>query len=597
MPDHWPRAGPRRRQEGDLTVVHTAAADLGEITKVTGSAATAALVDTGGDVELTVGHLVGIRGQESLVVGVVVHMEAEPPVGGAAGHRLVANIDFMGEVRDYDGERPYFQRGVSTYPTIGARLQRLRGEDIEIVHRVAGRETINVGRLRLDESLPAVIDFQELLCKHFAVLGTTGVGKSTTVALLLQEILAREADLRIFLIDPHNEYAECFGDNAHVVSPKNLKLPFWLFNFEEWVDVIFRRRPGVEEETELLQELIPVAKARFDAQARGKHHRLRRHDTAGFTADTPVPYLMSDLIALIDDEVGKLENRSVRMKYHRLINRIETLGNDSRYAFMFSSLYVQDVMAETLTDLFRLDLNDKPITVMNMAGIPAEVVDSVVSVLCRMAFEFGVWSDGAAPLLVACEEAHRYATADPRHGFGPTRKALSRIAKEGRKHGVYLGAITQRPADLDPAILSQCSTVMAMRLANERDKAIIRAAVPDAGAGLIDFLSSLGNREAVAFGEGVPLPTRIRFKDLPADRIPNSHARRRIEAAGGVFDRDVLDAVVGRWRDATTSSGRPRPGDAAAEAAEAAEAPKTSVDDLGAPNDGLGAPLLVRRSG
>ena len=183
-----------------------------------------------------------------------------------------------------------------------------------------------------------------------------------------------------------------------------------------------------------------------------------------------MPYRISDLVALIDERMGKLENRSIWTKYHRLIARIETLGHDSRYTFMFNNLFVEDLMVQVLGDLFRLPVDGKPITVMQLAGFPAEVLDSVVSVMCRMAFEFGVWSDGAAPLLVACEEAHRYAPADKKLGFGPTLKALSRIAKEGRKYGVFLGAITQRPADLDSTILSQCSTVFAMRLANDRDQ-------------------------------------------------------------------------------------------------------------------------------
>jgi len=123
--------------------------------------------------------------------------------------------------------------------------------------------------------------------------------------------------------------------------------------------------------------------------------------------------------------------------------------------------------------------------------LPAEVVDSVVSVLCRMAFDFGLWSDGVSPMLFVCEEAHRYASADRSIGFGPTRKAVSRIAKEGRKYGVYLGLVTQRPAELDATIISQCNTLFAMRLANERDQTLLRSAVSDAAANLLSFVPSL----------------------------------------------------------------------------------------------------------
>ncbi len=141
------------------------------------------------------------------------------------------------------------------------------------------------------------------------------------------------------------------------------------------------------------------------------------------------------------------------MKYHKLIMRIEGVSNDPRYTFMFENANVGgDTMAEVLCQLFRIPPKGKPMTIMQLAGFPAEVVDSVVSVLGRMAFEFGMWSEGAFPLLFVCEEAHRYASADRSLGFGPTRRALSRIAKEGRKYGIFRGIASQRPAELDPTI-------------------------------------------------------------------------------------------------------------------------------------------------
>ena len=565
--------------------------ELGRIMGITGSGAIARLFKAAGSAEdfrVTIGRLVGVTVDTSLIVGVVVRMHISPPDEGDDGAgSLVADIDFMGEIKAYGTADASFQRGVSAYPTIGNLVSRLDTGDVATIHRIEKGETIEIGRLRLDPTVPAYVNFEELLRKHFAVVGTTGVGKSSAVALILSEILKKKANLRIFLIDPHNEYGQCFGDLAHVVSPKNLLLPFWMFNFEEIVDVFFRGRPGVEEEVEILQELIPMAKAQFAAGSRADRVRLRKSG-AGYTADTPVPYRISDLVALIDERMGKLENRSIWTKYHRLIARIETLGHDSRYTFMFNNLFVEDLMVQVLGDLFRLPVDGKPITVMQLAGFPAEVLDSVVSVMCRMAFEFGVWSDGAAPLLVACEEAHRYAPADKKLGFGPTLKALSRIAKEGRKYGVFLGAITQRPADLDPTILSQCSTVFAMRLANDRDQDIIRSAVPDAGSSLVEFLPSLGNREGIAFGEGVPLPTRFRFSDVAEDRLPRSQSGRqaRLDSAAAI-DVDFIHAVVDRWREATTTNQRPRMS-------------LMGMDADGIPldfelDDGLGAPLIPRK--
>src|SRR6202041_169752 len=272
--------------------------------------------------------------------------------------------------------------------------------------------------------------------------------------------------------------------------------------------------------------------------------------TIGYTVDTPVPYRLVDLISLIDERMGKLENRSSRIIYHKLISRIETVRNDPRYAFMFDNANVGgDTMAEVISHLFRLPSNGRPMTVMQLAGFPAEVIDSVVSVLCRMAFDFGLWSDGVSPLLFVCEEAHRYASADRNIGFGPTRKAVSRIAKEGRKYGVFLGLVTQRPAELDPTIISQCSTLFAMRMSNDRDQALLRSAVSDAAANLFGFVPSLGTREALAFGVGVPLPTRLTFAELPPQLVPRCEAFASEQSVHSAdHDHNFIAAVLERWR-------------------------------------------------
>jgi hypothetical protein len=193
-------------------------------------------------------------------------------------------------------------------------------------------------------------------------------------------------------------------------------------------------------------------------------------------------------------------------------------------------------------------------TIMQLAGFPAEVVDSVVSVCCRMAFDFGLWSDGASPMLFVCEEAHRYAAADRGVGFGPTRKAISRIAKEGRKYGVFLGLVTQRPAELDPTILSQCSTLFVMRMANDHDQAIVRAAVSDAATNLLDFVPVLGTAEVFAFGEGIAMPARLRFKQLPAHLLPRNEAvgEAKVNPRRGI-NPEFIASVLDRWRGAMMS--------------------------------------------
>jgi DNA helicase HerA-like ATPase len=506
---------------------------------------------TSEEARVTVGKFMSIQAGRNIVVGVITEVGGG---GAAADGRLTARIDLLGEIRRGDGGRPIFQRGVTGYPVVGDRVDVLSSEAMRVVYDPGSAETIKIGQLQQDSSVSAYIRVNEMLRKHFAFFGSTGVGKSSGVAVILRAVLEAKPDLRVFLIDPHNEYARSFRDKAQVLNPKNLKLPFWLFNFEETVDVFFRGRPGLEEEVEVLSQLVPVAKGMF-AATRGEGHSLRKADPTGtaFTVDTPTPYRLADLVHLIDERMGKLENRSSTTKYSRLISRIETVRKDLRYAFMFDNANVGgDTMVEVLSQLFRLPANGKPMTIMQLAGFPAEVVDSVVSVLGRMAFELGLWSDAAVELLFVCEEAHRYAPGDRSIGFGPTRKAVSRIAKEGRKYGVYLGLVTQRAAELDATIISQCSSLFAMRMANDRDQNVIRAAVSDAAASLLAFLPSLGTRETFAFGEGVALPTRLRFNELAADLVPRSESviSEQLDATSEI-DTAFIEKVVERWRGAT----------------------------------------------
>ena len=446
----------------------------------------------------------------------------------------------MGEIMRDAGRGSRFQRGVANYPVIGDGAAMMSNAELRVIYEMSGSGSINVGHLQQDPSIGGFINGTEMVGKHFAMLGTTGVGKSSGVAIILHELLQTRPDLRIFLVDAHNEYGRFFGDNAQVLTPRNVKLPFWLFNFEEIVDVFFNERPASTRKSKSSPKSFRSRKA-CTPSIGGAANRLAAKPVdpknSGFTVDTPVPYRLADLIGLIDERMGKLENRSSRMFHHRLLTRIETIRNDPRYAFMFDNANVGgDTMAEVLGQLFRMPANGKPMTIMQLAGFPSEVVDAVMSVLCRMAFDFGLWSEGAIQLLFVCEEAHRYASVDRKIGFGPTRRAISRIAKEGRKYGVFLGLVTQRPAELDPTILSQCSTLFTMRLSNDRDQALVRSAVSDAAASLLAFLPSLATREVFAFGEGVALPTRLKFRELPAHLRPKGET---IGEAGGRQERRV----------------------------------------------------------
>ena len=530
---------------------------FGRVISVRGSLARVGLLAASqmpvSEIRATVGRFVSIRCASSVIVAMITEVSCENL--SSSDYIAIASVDLLGEIHNA-ADKAKFQRGVTNYPTIGDSVDLITSQELRTIYAPTGSDQINVGFLQQDRSVVAYVDVEEMLSKHFAVLGSTGVGKSTGVSLLLNEILKSRPNLRIFLLDVHNEYGRCFGDRALVLNPRNLKLPFWLFNFEEIVDVLFGGRAGVPEELDVLAEVIPMAKGIYTQYQNTDRLGLKRIDPkqVGFTVDTPVPYRLVDLISLIDERMGKLENRSSRIIYHKLISRIEAVRNDPRYAFMFDNANVGgDTMAEVISHLFRLPANGKPMTVMQLAGFPAEVIDSVVSVLCRMAFDFGLWSDGVSPMLFVCEEAHRYASADRNVGFGPTRKAVSRIAKEGRKYGVYLGLITQRPAELDATIISQCNTLFTMRLANERDQALLRAAVSDAAANLLSFVPSLGTREVLAFGEGVALPSRLRSKEVPPHQLPRGEATiSSVPSVTSGHDMHFVGAVLERWRGATS---------------------------------------------
>jgi DNA helicase HerA-like ATPase len=517
------------------------------------------------EARVTVGKFVGITAGQSLLVGVVTDVALTTEVVEAgASFAAAAHLDIVGEIVDHDTPNAHFRRGVTTYPAISDTAKPIGSRELGLVFDIAEADAMTVGYLHQDGATDAFVSANDMLNKHFAVLGSTGVGKSSAIALIINELMRARQDLRIFMLDAHNEYGHCFGERAQVLSPRNLKLPFWMFNFEEIIDVFFGGRPGLQEEVDILGEVIPLAKAAYaQYRAPGERQLVKRSEfkSGGSAVDNPVPYRIADLLTQLDARMGKLENRASRMVYHRLITRIESIANDQRYAFMFDNANVGgDTMAEVFSEIFRLPPRGVPMTVMQLAGFPSEVVDAVVSVLCRLAFDFALWSDGAAPLLVVCEEAHRYVAADRSSGFGPTRRSISRIAKEGRKYGVFLGVVTQRPAELDPTILSQCSTLFALRMTNDRDQAILRSAVSDAAANLLAFLPSLATGECLAFGEGVALPMRLRFRMLEPHQIPRSEMARGngIDLEHGL-GHEFVTAVLDRWRGLSKADGDPIP--------------------------------------
>jgi DNA helicase HerA-like ATPase len=493
---------------------------------------------------IEMGALVKLQTRASTVYGMVNALRVPLPSLSTPDEDLkIIEVELLGEMlRDGSGGYRGFQRGVSVFPAIEAPVFLTSAEDLAQVYAPNGTASVPVGTVYQASSVPAYLRIDDLMGKHFSIVGTTGSGKSCAVATILRAVIDHNPNAHVMLLDPHNEYACAFAERAVVLSPDDgLRLPFWLFNFDELAEIVLGNERGDMEQRKILGETVLAAK-----QA---HFIKAGLDKVG-SVDTPVPYRMSDVLSYLDRAMGALNRPESVGAFQTVKARILALQHDSRYAFVFGqSLSLRDEMADILSNLFRIPVNGKPITILDISAVPSEVLNVVVSLVCRLTFDFAMWSDTMVPITIVCEEAHRYAPADREAGFEPAKRALSRIAKEGRKYGVSLCVVTQRPSDLAPSLLSECNTMFALRMTNHDDQDILRDALSEASHGLMNFLPALRNGEAIAVGEGVSMPVRICFEPLPEETRPKSTTASFTKAWSQDVDHRaaVLDTVE-RWR-------------------------------------------------
>lgn len=529
---------------------------IGEVVSVNGSHALVMLDEDQPDLDRIhrpqLGSILSIDTGACIVLGLVSAMSVPAPSLDSAGKDLrIIELELIGEFTKPTPKTPArFRRGVSTYPTLHDEVQLAAREELAALFAANGSASVRIGVVKQDVAIPATVSVNELFSRHCAILGTTGAGKSCAITLILSAVLQRYRNGHIVILDPHNEYSHSFGSDAVVFDTSSLTLPYWMLTFDELVEILYPGRVNCAEEIEILADLVPVARRmNLSGVASGGKLSADRREGSNITVDTPVPFRISELLLLIDKTLGSLENSRATGPYKRLRARLHGISQDARYGFMFGGLTVQDTMADFLGQLFRIPVDGAPISIIELGGLPGEVAQVIVSVVARLAFEFGLWSHGAAPIALVVEDAHRYAPAKEHAGFAPTRKALVRIAKEGRKVGVSLFVASQRPTELDGTILSQCNTIFAMRLANQADQEALRAAIPDASTSLLSCLPSLGLGEAIAVGEGVPLPTRIRFDALPREAVPRSLTASFTDGwSVDVADKGFIARIVEQWR-------------------------------------------------
>lgn len=535
---------------------------IGRVVEVSGSKVIGELEGTVEDLHRTyksrryrvgqVGSIVKIEAGDKLVFGVVTALRMTETLldGDSDAHPESASdakwleIELFGEaVRIGLGESEFsFQRGVVTYPLPGQCIFVSSVSELARIYHRPDKPSIHVGSLSQAESLPVYLLTDDLLGKHFAVLGTTGSGKSCSVTVLLRSILDVAPKAHMILLDPHNEYRRAFPDNAEIIDPTSLNLPHWLLNFEESMALFIGKTEFVAtSQSNILKDAILAARKSFWA------HGIAPEK---ITVDTPIPYKLSELLAHVEANMPTQDSK--KDPYLKIRNKIQTLQQDSRFSFLIRpDENVTDELQGIVGQYLRIPVSDKPLSIIDLSGVPSDVVDVVVSVLCRMIFDFAVWSPRPVqvPIVLVCEEAHRYAPRRDDAAFQPTKQALSRIAKEGRKYGVGLGLISQRPSELAESILSQCNTLIALRMSNEQDQNFVQRALPDSVRSLVNVLPTLRTQEALVVGEGTVVPVRLRFNDLADEYQPQS-ADVPFAARWAAVDNgaEYVESVVRRWR-------------------------------------------------
>ncbi len=462
----------------------------------------------------------------------------------AEGDIVVAEIDFLGE-GDEDvatGRIVNFKRGITSYPIPGDRVFPVSGSDLKQMFSADERPHIEIGTVYPTKDVRGALYVDALLGKHFALLGSTGTGKSTSAALIMHRICDMAPEGHIVMIDPHGEYSAAFKGHGELFNVDNLAMPYWLMNFEEHCEVfVTSQGADRQRDSDILAKCL--------LQARSKNRAAE--GLTKLTVDSPIPYTLSDLTNAITHEMGLLNKATDTAPFMRLKTKIDELKADPRYSFMFSGMLVADSMGAFISKIFRLPARGKPISIVDVSGVPSDIVSVVVAVLSRLVFDYAIWSRNELqrPVLLICEEAHRYVPADKTSSGQAVRKILERIAKEGRKYGVSLGLITQRPSDLAEGVLSQCGTIVCMRLNNDRDQAFVKSAMPEGARGFLDVIPALRNRECIVCGEGVSIPIRVAFDDLERDRCPASSDPAFSELWKQTGDEETMVArVVKRWR-------------------------------------------------
>lgn len=502
--------------------------------------------------------------------------EAERGISShSSADERVVEADLFGEGEwrvDGDGDLVLsFERGVSTYPLPQQTLYLTPRAELRAIYSDAKGAVINLGTHVGASDAPCFAELNELLGKHTAILGSTGSGKSGAVAAVIHGILERGEVAsyanwkpRIVILDPHNEYGAAFKAHRRLSTDEgSLSLPYWLLNLEETIGLLI----GKTEHAATSQSNV-VKNALYAVRLENARDKLGL-DPTKITVDAPIPYELGDPSGL--DEFGEVggtrysiglvgainaqrpsgRNKKEHEEYGKVLRKLESLMKDGRLRFMMSPW---DGAGDPLVGILGQLLEEgPPVRVVDLSGVPNEVAGTAAAAIARVLFSLKVWQTAeersASPVLLVCEEAHRYVPNRGEAQYEAAQSAIRRIAKEGRKYGLGLLLVSQRPSEVEATVLSQCNSWIVLRITNDTDREHVRGVLPDSMSGLTKMLSSLRRREAIFVGQAATLPSRIMIRKLTTEQLPRS-SDIDFDAAwqSDAQTEAQLAEVASRWR-------------------------------------------------
>lgn len=507
---------------------------VGVLEDITGEYFTARLVAKSGDVKVDGMHEspIGQVGSYFIVrqsdTQTLVAVERSYGTADSQGNHVhMAHLTPLGEISPA-GE---FSRGVSHFPTHGAELYMVSNEDLKRIFSRHSDVDYKVGSLTAFDDVDVYLDASAFFGRHAAILGQSGSGKSWTVTSLIQSALVTMPKAHIIILDMHGEYCDKTVDGIVTRSPfdadkvrsfgaQELEFPHWLLTFSELCELLVD--PGDENASVQISFLRTV-------MIRLKKEANDHLDFGHITVDSPIYYSMDMLIESIKkancatSDFGKTKS-PLFGRFDQILVRVNSLLNDTRYDFLMKPRIRNSTesLPGMLKDLVGMGEPQASVTVLDLSTVPFDVVPMVTAQIGRLVYEFNFWNPLCRefPIFLICEEAHEYIPREDVPRYREARRSMERIAKNGRKYGVGLCIVSQRPHDVSETVLSQCSSFICLRISNPDDQEYVRAMVPDAARGTFAALTSLSKGEAVALGEAVPMPVRFRV-DQPAP-APNS---------------------------------------------------------------------------